>query len=176
MSVSKARTAGTLIALGVVLAVMLVIGWRAASAPFPSLGSGGAAAKCETVKEKSRIFRKEITVSVFNGTGRKGLADTTMAGMERRDFKPGSVGNAPAGSVPYVEVRSKFKDDPAARLVARQFKPAAKVVQSGDDLGPGIDVVLGKKFQTLHVPSPKSLKLDKPKRTCLDQATPAPKA
>jgi hypothetical protein len=174
MTVGKARTAGTLVALGAVLVIMLVLGWRAASSPFPSLGGNSAASTCSTVKEKTQIFRKEITVSVYNGTKRKGLADSTMADMEKRHFSPGTVGNAPTGQVPYVEVRSTIADDPAAQLVALQFKPPAKVVLETDDLGPGIDVVLGKQFKKLHVPSPKSLKLTKPRQTCLDSATPTP--
>ncbi|MDQ6641632.1 MAG: LytR C-terminal domain-containing protein [Actinomycetota bacterium] len=174
---SKGRTAGTLVALGVIVALMLVLGWQAVSAPFPSLsgGGGGGAVACQKVQKKVRIFRKEITVSVFNGTKRKGLADLTMRSMERRAFNPGAVGNAPpGGTVAYVEVRSTTSaDDPAAQLVAQQFKPAAKVVLSADALGPGIVVVLGPKFKAMHVPAPKSLKLAKPKRTCLDNASPA---
>lgn len=172
MSVSKRRTAGTLVTLGVVLAFMLVLGWRGASAPFPSLGGSKTASACETVQKKSRVFRSEVTVSVFNGTNRQGLADQTMANMEKRSFKPGTVGNAPVGSVRYAEVRSRIRDDPAAQLVAEQFKPAAKVVLEQDDLGPGIDVVLGKRFRKLHVPSPKSLRVPKPETTCQDTATP----
>ncbi|MEP6817710.1 MAG: LytR C-terminal domain-containing protein [Marmoricola sp.] len=174
---SKARTAGTLIALVAILGVMLVLGWQGVRSPFPPLGGGAAAAKCQTVKEKSRIFRREITVSVYNGTRRQGLADQTMAGMEKRSFKPGTVGNAPSGkTVPYVEVRSTVQGDPAAQLVAEQFKPAAKVVLANDELGPGIDVILGPRFKRLHVPSPRSLKLAAPRRSCLDNATPTPGA
>ena len=172
MSVTKARTAGTLVALGVILVLMLVLGWHSVSAPFPKLGGNDTAVQCQTVQKKKRVFRREITVSVYNATKRKGLADTTMNGLEKRDFRPGTVGNAPVGSVSYVEVRSTVKDDPAALLVSRQFKPVAKVMLSEDELGPGIDVVLGKKFKKLHVPSPKSLKLAKPKNTCLDGASP----
>ncbi len=174
MTVSKGRTAGTLLVLGVVLVLMLVVGWHAFRAPFPSLSGNSATPKCDAVKVKSKIFRKEITVSVFNGTNRKGLADRTMADLEKRSFRPGTVGNAPIGSVAYAEVRSTIKDDPAAQLVANQFKPPADVVQDSNDLGPGIDLVLGTKFTKLHVPSPKSLKLTTPRQTCLDTASPTP--
>jgi hypothetical protein len=174
MTVSKARTAITLGALGVICVLMLVLGWRAASSPFPSLGGSSTTTKCEAVKKKKVIYRREITVSVYNDTGRKGLADATMASMEKRKFQPGTVGNAPAGTkVDYVEVRAATADDPAAALVAQQFKPAAKVVAQEDDLGPGVDVILGPRFKKLHVPSPKSLRLPKPKTTCLDNPSPS---
>ncbi|MGI9155620.1 MAG: LytR C-terminal domain-containing protein [Marmoricola sp.] len=174
MAVSKARTAGTMLVLVVVLVLMLVIGLHAARRPFPSLSGKGATTKCDAVKVRSTIFRKEITVSVYNGSSRSGLADRTMAEMEKRSFTPGTVGNVPKGSVAYAEVRSTTKNDPAAQLVANQFKPPAKVVLAEDNLGPGVDVVLGPKFTKLHVPSPKSLKLVTPRRTCLGTASPTP--
>lgn len=174
MAVSRSRTASTLVVLVVVLVVMLVIGLHAARKPFPPLSGTSANTTCDSVKVKSTIFRREVTVSVYNGSSRSGLADRTMAALERRAFRPGTVGNAPKGSVAYAEVRSTTKDDPAARLVANQFKPPAKVVLAEDNLGPGVDVVLGPKFTKLHVPSPKSFKLVTPRRTCLDTASPTP--
>ena len=168
---SKGRTAVTLVLLLGILAVMLVVGWNAASKPFPKVS--GATAECRTEKVKKEIFRREITVSVYNDTKRGGLADRTMAELERRAFRPGDVANAPAGiKVNYAQVLSTDADDPEAELVAKQFKPPANVVQADDEYGPGVDVMLGPQFKKLRKPGPRSLKLDEPIRSCVDQVDP----
>ena len=163
---SRRRTAGTLLVLLAVLAGMLVIGWNAASKPFPKvLGSTPA---CQAEKVRKQIFRREVTVSVYNDSKRSGLADRTLAELERRSFRPGDVANAPAGiKVGYVQVLSTDEDDPEAQLVANQFKPRAKVVQADDEYGPGVDVMLGPQFKKLRKPGPKKLRLDKPIRSCI---------
>ncbi len=171
MTMSKGRTAITLVLLVGVLLAMLLVGWNAASKPFPKTASAGPT--CATEKVKKEIFRREITVSVYNDSKRGGLADRTLAELERRSFKPGDVANAPAGiKVKYAQVLSTDKDDPAALLVAKQFRPQANVVQSTDEYGPGVDVVLGPQFKKLHKPGPKSLKLDNPIRSCVDEVDP----
>lgn len=168
MSMSKGRTAITLVLLVGVLVGMLLIGWKAASKPFPETASSEPT--CQAEKVKKQIFRREITVSVYNGSKRRGLADQTMAELERRFFRPGDVANAPDGvKVSYAQVLSTDENDPAARLVAAQFKPRAKVVQAEDEYGPGVDVVLGPKFKNLRKTSPRSIKLDEPIRSCVDE-------
>ena len=150
-----------------VLAGMLVIGWNAASKPFPKvLGSTPA---CQAEKVRKQIFRREVTVSVYNDSKRSGLADRTLAELERRSFRPGDVANAPAGiKVTYAQVLSTDKDDPEALLVAKQFRPRAHLVVADDEYGPGVDVMLGPRFKKLRKPAPRSLKLDEPIRRCVD--------
>ena len=128
---------------------------------------------CKTVKVVNRIYRSQITVSVYNGTKRSGLADRTMANLERRSFKPGEVGNAPSGvNAKRVTVITTTKGDPQAVLVARQFKPTADIVLSADGYGVGVDVVLGPAFKKLYKNAPRSMALAKPIRTCVDVVTP----
>lgn len=165
---SKGRTAGTLLALVVLLVVMVWVGWQAASKPFPKVV--GATPTCRAEKVKKQILRREVTVSVYNGSKRSGLADRTMAELERRSFRPGDVANAPAGiKVTYAQVLSTDVDDPEALLVAKQFRPRAHLVVADDEYGPGVDVMLGPRFKKLRKPAPKSLKLDEPIRRCVDQ-------
>jgi hypothetical protein len=168
---SRGRTAGTLVVLVAVLLVMLVVGWNAVSKPFPKVV--GATPACQAEKVKKQIFRREVTVSVYNDSKRSGLADRTLAALERRSFRPGDVANAPAGiKVNYAQVLSTDEDDPEAQLVANQFKPPARVVQADDEYGPGVDVMLGPDFKKLRKPGPKALKLDEPIRSCVDQVDP----
>jgi hypothetical protein len=170
------RTAVTLTALSLILAVMVVVGWKQATAAFPSLGGDkAAAATCQKQRVKKRLLRKEVVVSVYNGSGRKGLADRTMGVLESRTFRVGAIGNAPAGtSVDYIEVRASSKDDPAATLVAQQFKPPATVVATEDQIGPGVNVIMGKRSRVPHASGPASLKLVKPVVTCLDKPSSNP--
>ena len=164
---SKGRTAVTLLVLLVVVVVMVVVGWYAASKPFPKVV--GATQTCQAEKVRKHILRREVTVSVYNGSKRSGLADRTMAELERRAFRPGDVANAPAGiKVTYAQVLSTDKDDPEALLVAKQFRPRAHLVVADDEYGPGVDVMLGPRFKKLRKPAPRSLKLDEPIRRCVD--------
>jgi hypothetical protein len=63
-------------------------------------------------------------------------------------------------------VYSTKADDPAAELVARALGKDTQVVHSDEDLGPGVDVVIGDKFKRLDPKAPKRLPLPKPVVTC----------
>ncbi|MCW2759608.1 MAG: LytR family transcriptional regulator [Nocardioidaceae bacterium] len=178
MAVSHARTSLTLSILGVLLVVMLVFGWKQATAAFP--GSDTATSTetpCANPRTKTTITRKEVVVSVYNGSTRKGLADRTMSKLEASGFKAGAVGNAPDGTdVDYIEVRASSINDPGAALVAAQFNPKAKVVAAEDELGPGVDVIMGKTSRRPAKGAPPALKLTTPVVTCLDKPKRSPAA
>lgn len=174
MESARVRSAATLAALGVLLVVMAVVGWKTATTSFPSLSGDNPAPTCVKTKVKKVIFRKEITVSVYNASKKSGFAERTMNSMERRNFVVGAVGNAPGNTdVPRVEVHTTVRNDPRAELVAEQYKPPAVVVVSQDVLGPGVDVILGPKAPRPVVPAPKSLKLDQPTNTCVTEPSPS---
>jgi hypothetical protein len=141
-----ARSGLTLLGLGVLLVVATAWGWNALTEPFPS---DEPVAICEDtpVVAGSEIRRDEIVVSVFNGSGRSGLAGATIAQLEERGFVAGDVGDAPEEAAG-TQIWADDATNPAVQLVQRQFK-GAKIV-SGARLGPGVVVVLGEKFQTLR--------------------------
>ena len=170
---TRARTALTLGVFAVVLVLMAVIGWQRLTAPLPEASSQPAAA-CQVYKTKKQVTRKEVTVSVYNGTDKSGLADDTLAVLERRNFVVGAVGNAPddAKDVTGVLVRTTVTDDPRAELVASQFQPKAQIEQTPEAGGPGIDVILGPDFTRLKRKAPTKYVLPTPTRTCVDRATP----
>ena len=58
-----------------------------------------------------------------------------------------------------VRVLAPSRNDPAAQLVARQFGPDTLVQPRGQDLGPGVDVIVGDKFAGL-VKAPRKLKAE----------------
>lgn len=163
-------TAATLLVAAAVLAFMAVWGLKAATAPIGDhTASSSSGPTCpngsQTVTQYVR--RSDVTVSVYNAGKKSGRAQDTMDLLERAGFKPGEVKNAPAGTqVSRAVVYSTKTDDPAAELVALAFGKKTQVVHSEDDLGPGVDVIIGDKFKGLDPRAPTRLKLAQPETTC----------
>ena len=171
MTARRITTGVTLLVLLVVLGAMAVYGFRAATAPLPGSSSSSSKKQDCSAAEKSlktTITRKEVQVSVFNASDRRGLASRTLAKLEDAGFRAGNVGNAPKGArVARVTVWTTKQDDPAAQLVARAFGKKTPVVVAEQDLGPGIDVLLGNGYKRLAKKAPKKLKLAQPVETCV---------
>jgi len=171
MSRRRLTTGVTLVVLVGVLCLMAVWGLRAATAPIPSDGTGSASKSptCAAGDQKAQKYlrRGDVTVSVYNAGDLSGRAQQTMDLLERAGFKVGQVGNAPAGvKVARAEVLSAKADDPAARLVALALGRKTPVVPSEEDLGPGVDVMVGDRFKKLDARATKRVELPRPKVTC----------
>lgn len=140
------KSALTLTFLGVLLVVASVWGFAALTEPFPE---DEPVAICEDVDitAGTEVRRDEVVVSVFNGSGRSGLAGSTSAQLTERGFVAGDVGDSPQPAAT-TQIWADDPTNPAVVLVKRQFK-RAKVVE-GDALGAGIVVVVGEKFQALR--------------------------
>ncbi|MEO5651250.1 MAG: LytR C-terminal domain-containing protein [Marmoricola sp.] len=158
----------TLLVLICLLGVGAVYGFKAATAPLP--GSSAPSPTCTGVEKnvKTVLRRSEVQVSVFNGSGRSGLAASTLDAVESAGFIAGNAGNTPKGAkVVTAVVWTTKPDDPAARLVAKAFGNKTKIVVTDVDLGPGIDVLLGKKFSGLNPKAPRKIKLPAPVESCI---------
>lgn len=170
MTPRQGTTIVTLAVLFLILIVMAVWGFSEAAKPFPPLASDTEPSPCskaETVT-KTKIGRKDVTVSVYNSSGRKGLATETLVDLEDRHFHPGEAANAPDGvTVATVEVWSTRENDPKAKLVAAQFGPDTHVVHSDVELGPGIDVIVGKGYTKLAKGAVKTMALPAPETSCV---------
>lgn len=140
------KSALTLAVLALLVVIAAVWGWAALTQPFPQ---DEPVAICEdaTVTAGSEVRRDQVVVSVFNGSGRSGLAGATSAQLTERGFVAGDVGDAPAPATS-TQIWASDPTNPAVALVAQQFKKA-KVVP-GDALGPGVVVVVGEKFKSLR--------------------------
>jgi hypothetical protein len=152
----------TFLVLFAILALGLLVGWKAISAPIPGLSEETASdgPSCREGLAPGDVVRTgDVTVSVFNAGSRSGLADQTLGELTARGFIKGEVGNAPGelGNVRIVRVLAPNRNDPAAQLVARQFGPDTLVQPRDEDLGPGVDVIVGDKFSGL-VKAPRKLK------------------
>lgn len=170
MTDRSVRTGAALAVGVVVLILMAVVGMKAAFKPLPgAVSSDNAPCSASEMDYKKEIFRKEITVSVYNAGGKKGLAGDTLDRLEANNFRPGELANAPDEEpVDGVEVRTTDATSEAAKLVALNLGTDVKIIQVDEDYGPGIDVFVGKGFNgELPRNPPHSVKLAKPVGTCV---------
>lgn len=167
----KITTAVTMLVLCGVLVIGAVMGWQKLFADLPgdetAATEPGPSCTTEQVGAGQKIRSSRVTVSVYNGGSRDGLADSTMAALRKRGFKVGDIGNAPSdANVRRVAIWSTEDDDAEARLVARQFGKKVKVTFSDVDLGPGVDVIVGNNFRDL-AKAKRSIKVKVPQEVCI---------
>jgi len=170
MTGRKLATGATLVGLVVVVCVMAVWGYHAATAPIGSTSSSthtGSTCAPENQTVKKFVRRSDVTVSVYNAGDRAGRAQETLSLLERAGFKAGAVGNAPDGiKVARAAVYSTKSDDPAAELVAKALGRRTQVVHADESLGPGVEVVIGDRFKGLDPAAPTKIQLPKPETSC----------
>jgi hypothetical protein len=169
MTSRKVVTAVTLGVLLVVLLGMAAFGYRALTSPLPGQ-SASASPTCSAAETSVQrfVYRKDITVSVFNAGAHKGRAGDTMTNLEGLGFQPGQVGNAPARvHVKRAVVWTTSTGDAGAALVAASLGAHTQVVVTSRDLGPGVDVFIGPKFHRLAPQAPRRMLLAKPRTTCV---------
>lgn len=160
----------TLVVLLVVLAGMAVFGVRALTAPLPDTSTAGGE-ECSDAEKQVQEFitRGDVQVSVYNAGRTSGLAGTTLEKLERAGFRGGNAGNAPDGArVPRALVWTTKPDDSAAQLVASVLGPRTRVRVVPDDLGPGVDVLVGDRFDRVAPGAPRRIKLAEPVENCID--------
>jgi hypothetical protein len=174
----RITTGITLIVLVGILILGGTWGWKSLFAEVQggSLFPSDPTPSCmpEKVKAGAKIRSRDVRVSVFNATSRTGLAGETMRALRKRGFRPGDIGNAPSDVKPRkVQVWSTIEDDPAARLVARQFGKNVKVRYADEDLGIGVEVIVGRRYEHL-VKAPRSLRVEQKQEYCSPVESPAP--
>jgi hypothetical protein len=164
----RLTTGITLVLLVVVLGGMAVYGVKSALAPLP--GSEPKSKSCSgTEKQVKRTLRRgEVQVSVYNAGTRSGMAGSTLDKLETAGFRPGNAGNAPrSAQVRRAVVWTTQSNDSSARLVALALGHGTRVEVTRTDLGPGIDVLVGNRFQGLDKKAPQQVPLPKPVETCV---------
>ena len=168
----------TLVGLCVLVVWAAMWGWRSLFADLPDTGllAGDPTPACQPVHVKAggKVRAKVVEVSVFNSGERQGLAGETLDALIERGFIGGEVGNAPRNvSVAKAQVWTTERGDPRARLVARQLGKKVKVHITKKDLGSGVDVVLGDRFQRLSK-APRAVTAKKAKQFCVPVTTETP--
>lgn len=169
LAARRLTTGATMAVLVLVLCGMAVWGWRHATAPLDSSPTASSqSCSPSEITTISFVRPADVQVSVYNAGHESGLAGRTMTRLERRGFRPGEVGNAPASMrVKRAVVHTTRKDDPAAELVARQLGKHTRVVVTGRANGPGVDVFVGNRFRGLARHAPDKVRLPKPKHECV---------
>jgi hypothetical protein len=164
-------SAVTMIVLIGMLVAGAVWGWNSLFAPLPEEVTTAVEPEqtCDTqvVRAGKRVRADQIRVSVFNAGSRSGLAGQTLDALVDRGFLPGDVGNAPDDrTVRKVQVWSTVENDPRARLVARQFGKKVKVRLWDEDLGAGVNVIVGDRHRNL-VKAPRHMRVEKKQEFCV---------
>jgi LCP family protein required for cell wall assembly len=90
--------------------------------------------------------RGDVTVAVYNGCGRPGLAARAASGLTQAGFKVGATGNADRQDYTTSEIRYGAGGEAAARAVLAVI-PSAKLVQRSDVSG--VQLVLGSNFSSV---------------------------
>jgi LytR cell envelope-related transcriptional attenuator len=162
MTTRHVTTAVTLVALCVIVMIGAVVGFNALFAPLPGAEdepSAAVSSSCDapSAKKRERLRSAEVTVNVFNAGTRSGLAGATVDAFRARGFRGGLIGNAPSDTkVRRAQVWIVEGEEHAGRLVARQLGPRTPVVTEEEDLGDGVDVLVGNGFRAL-VRAPRSI-------------------
>ena len=140
------RSALTLAVLALLVVVATLWGWAAFTEPFPE---DEPVPVCENaaITAGSEVRRDQVVVSVFNGSGRSGLAGSTSAQLAERGFVAGDVADSPQPAAT-TQIWSSDPTNPAVQLVQQQFRGAEVV--PGDPIGVGVVVVVGEKFTALR--------------------------
>ena len=168
-------TAVTMLVLVAILVLGVVVGMRELFAPLPGSDevadepttSESPSCDPEDVQPGSRLTSKQVTVNVFNGGTRAGLASQTLDTLSGRGFRAGEAGNASDAGVRRVQVWVVAGEEAAGKLVARNFGPKVpvKTVEGPDDLADGVDVVVGNRLGALARPV-RSVKVEAEQQVC----------
>lgn len=90
------------------------------------------------------VPRDQVTVDVFNGTGRAGLAGTTATALRAAGFGVGTTGNADRRDYSRTEIRYDPAREAQARTLAAAISGATLVERAGT--GDSVQLVLGSGF------------------------------
>jgi hypothetical protein len=142
------KTLITLAILAALLFIGVTWGWAALMTPFPH-STTTKTCYPTALKPGDRVSPPKVTVTVLNASDRVGLAERTISDFQNQGFGPGSVGNAPKGTVVhYAQIWTHDRQNPAVQLVESRLGPHAAIVAKKYS-GPGVIVVVGEQFQQL---------------------------
>lgn len=142
------RSALVLLGLCLVLAGVGLWGFNAATQPFPAKTDPP---KCVAtpVAAGEKVFPGQVTVSVYNASGRNGLAGLTMGLFTDAGFNRGDTGNAPRDAdVRHATIWTEDPNSPAVALVAGHLGRRVDVQQQ-EGRGVGVTVLVGDTFEKL---------------------------
>lgn len=95
---------------------------------------------------------REVTLNVYNATGRTGLAAGVARSLEKQGFKVASVDNDPMGRTILTLGEIRAGPTGAAAAILASGRLAGAPVRQDTRADASVDLVLGQKFRTLSVP------------------------
>lgn len=176
------KTPITLVVLLLLLGGSVYYGWQAATAPTssdtvskptstPTTDQPSCAKK--QFPGKRSLTSTNVVVNVYNAGTVAGLASDTMSRLAAQGFREGVIKDAPARvKAANVAILSKATRSPEVKLVAAQFKGPVAVRK--DNLGPGVDIVVGDQFQAVDPQAETSIVVRRPVRRCTEAGTATP--
>lgn len=168
--VESARQGSGIVALAF---LFLVTGWFVG---LHLVGSGGEddavdvgpSCTSQTVKAGGELRSSLVTVDVFNGSDRSGLANTVSSALHNRGFRQGVIANNTSQVKPYgVTIVTDQQDDPQVQLVAQQFdKVDFATPDFGSSTGSAVQVLVGDQYKALKTAAKNSIKATKEVTVC----------
>jgi len=143
-----AKSTVTLGLLTVLLVLVGLWGWNAATDPLPGKSDPP---KCvpTSVAAGDKVFPQQVTVSVYNASDTNGLAGRTMGVFAEAGFNQGDTANAPRNAqVTTSAIWTSTPENPDVLLVASRLGQSVDVVRR-DGLGVGVTVIVGDEFEDL---------------------------
>ncbi|HVE31765.1 MAG TPA: LCP family protein [Mycobacteriales bacterium] len=97
--------------------------------------------------------RGDVTVTIYNGSGRSGLAAQAASGLTKAGFKVGGTGNADRQDYSRTEIRYGSGGEAGARAVLAVIPSATLVPRDGVS---GVQLVLGSDFRSIGAAASKA--------------------
>lgn len=106
---------------------------------------------------KGEITTSQVTVKVFNGGKKRGLAGDVSVALKARNFKVSAISNTDR-AVEETVIVGASKDNPEVKLVASFFKKAKIETDGRGDRS--VDVLVGDKYAGFNKKAKKSIKVE----------------
>ncbi|MEP7162048.1 MAG: LytR C-terminal domain-containing protein [Dermatophilaceae bacterium] len=155
----RRRSIAILVSLGGFLVVAFLVafavvqGWIPTSSPGSSEAVSSPTSSCSTAQLPAV---SSITVNVYNGTDRAGLAGITARTLREQGFVVAQVGNDPLGKqvAGVAEIRYGTEGEAQAQTLALRL-PGATMAPDGRK-GGTVDVAVGEGFTAVGTPTASS--------------------
>lgn len=173
---TRTRSALTLMVLAIVFVFFLGWGWVQTTAPLPEPDIGNASTDICTVRTfeaGDTLTPADVTISVYNASGRSQLARQTLSALGQRGFAPGRVGDAPEGTqVDRAEIRAADLESAAAQLVRNNV--GEPVVMTPDPEALGVSLYVGPNWDQPNGENAGSITVNATEEVCGPVEAPLP--
>ena len=146
------RTGVLLLVMVVLLAVVAVFGYKALVAPIKS-----PQAPCDSQTLSGPLKSSDVTVRVYNGGSKAGLAASIQKQLETAGFSVPYVGNTQTVVV-QTTIVGATTDAPEVQLVAAFFPDAT--IQADARTDHSVDVLVGDTFAGFNDQAPTQISVD----------------